>query len=148
MLLAAESQVITERWLAEARVARDSAAFALPPSALENMAGDVVEIELPGGPGKFRIDHVEQAGVQMLRAVRVEPRIYLPSDAVDDTAAARGFTQAVPVLPIFLDLPLLSGDELPWAPHLAITGTPWPGSVAVYMAPSDFGYKLKSYNFV
>ena len=142
VLLASEGRAIAERWLAEARVARDRAAFALPPSGLGNMAGDVVEIDLPGGPGTFRIDHVEQAGIQMVKAVRVEPRIYIPSDSADEIAVPRAFQPAVPVLPIFMDLPMLSGTEVPHAPHLAVTARPWPGTVAVFSAPEDNGYTL------
>jgi hypothetical protein len=45
---------------------------------------------------------------------------------------------------VFLDLPLLSGDEVEHAPHLAVAASPWPGSVAVYSSPSDTGYVLNS----
>ena len=33
----------------------------------------------------------------------------------------------------FLDLPMLTGDEVPGAPHLAVTARPWTGPVAVYL---------------
>jgi hypothetical protein len=46
----------------------------------------------------------------------------------------------VPVSPVFLDLPLLSGSEVEHAPHVAVTATPWPGSVAIYSAPGQDGY--------
>jgi hypothetical protein len=39
-----------------------------------------------------------------------------------------------------LDLPLMRGDEVPHAPHLAITAKPWPGSAAIYTSPEDVGY--------
>jgi len=48
------------------------------------------------------------------------------------------------VLATFMDLPLLTGDELAYAPHLAVTADPWPGSVAVYRAPEDNGYALSA----
>ena len=48
----------------------------------------------------------------------------------------------VPVFPLFLDLPLLKGDEVPHAPHVAVTARPWPGSAAVYSSGSDDGYAL------
>ena len=54
----------------------------------------------------------------------------------------RAFTAPVPVYPVFLDLPLLSGDEVPHAPHIAVTADPWPGSVGVWSAPADVGYEL------
>ncbi|MEM6478409.1 MAG: glycoside hydrolase TIM-barrel-like domain-containing protein, partial [Pseudomonadota bacterium] len=43
-LTRSEARVIAERWLAEAKVARDSAQFALPPSQAHLGAGDVVAL--------------------------------------------------------------------------------------------------------
>jgi hypothetical protein len=43
---------------------------------------------------------------------------------------------------VFLDLPLLAGQEIPHQPHLAVTATPWPGSVAVFSSHQDAGYQL------
>jgi hypothetical protein len=142
VLTQGEGRMICERWLAESRVARDRARFALPPSRLSTGAGDVVTLDMPGGPGAFRIDHVEEAGVQILEAVRIEPRIYEPSDTLDLGVRPRRHVPPVPVLPLFLDLPLIRGDEVPHAPHLAVTAKPWPGSVAVYSAAADAGYAL------
>ncbi|MCK4711787.1 MAG: host specificity protein, partial [Marinosulfonomonas sp.] len=36
----------------------------------------------------------------------------------------------------------MRGDEVEHAPHVAITATPWPGSVAVYSSSTDEGYGL------
>ncbi len=48
----------------------------------------------------------------------------------------------MPVTSIFLDLPLLRGDEQPQAPHIVATAQPWPGSVAVYQSGTDANYLL------
>ncbi|MFD1912128.1 baseplate multidomain protein megatron [Halodurantibacterium flavum] len=132
-----EARAISDRWLAESRVARDGLRFALPPSSGLG-AGDVVALN----GRRWRIDRVEQAGVLNVDAVRVEPGIYRPADAAEDAPRARAFVPPVPVLPVFLDLPLLHGDEVPHAPHLAVTATPWPGSVAVWSSDADHGYAL------
>ncbi len=138
VLTAGEARSIAERWLTEARVARDTARFALPKSALLLGAGDVVALE-----GKrYRIDRVEQTDAQLIEAVRVEAGIYQPSDGTDERVIPRGFTAPVPVFPVFLDLPLLNGDEVAHAPHVAVTADPWPGSVAVWSAAADAGYEL------
>ena len=138
----AEGAHIAERWLAEARVARDTVRFSLPPSALGFGAGDVVALALSEGTFSYRIDHVEQAGVQLIEAVRVEPAIYRASDSVEATVPMRAFVAPVPVYPLFLDLPLLTGQEVPHAPHLAVAASPWPGSVAVYDSGEESGYRL------
>jgi len=137
-----EARSIVERWLAESRVARDTAQFALPPSDLGIRAGDVVALPVKGGMANYRIDRVEQAEFQMLEAVRVEPETYAHSDAVETVVRPKAFVAPVPVDPIFLDLPLLSGSEEPHVPHVAATARPWPGTVAVYSATSDDGYAL------
>jgi hypothetical protein len=144
VLTRSEGRVITERWLAEARVARDRLRFALPPSALGILAGDVVALETGAGEERYRLDRIETAGVQVVEAVRVEPGMWEPSDASETAQRPRAFTPAVPVFPLFLDLPLMSGEEVAHAPHLAVTAEPWPGSVAAYASASDAGYALNT----
>ena len=143
-LTRAQAQGLVERWLSEARVARDGAKFALPPSLSHLGTGDVVALDLPEGMRRYRIDRVEQAGVLQVEAVRVEPGIYRTSDEAEDPATLRPFAAPVPVTPVFLDLPLMTGDEDPYAPHLAVTSTPWPGTVAVYSSDEDAGYELNA----
>jgi len=80
--------------------------------------------------------------LQIVEAVRIEPSLYAPGDVVEDPPALKPFVPPVPVTPLFLDLPLLGGDEVPHAPHLAATAAPWPGSVAVYKSSLDSNYDL------
>ncbi len=141
-LTATEGRAVVERWLAESRIARDGARFALPLSELALGAGDVVRLPNDDGEALYRLDHVEQAGAQMIEAVRVEPGVYPPSDREEEESTVRAFTPAVPAYPMFLDLPLMRGDEVEHAPHVAITATPWPGPVAVYSSATDDGYGL------
>lgn len=139
-----EGRQVVERWLTEARVARESVRFALPPSKMALGAGDVVRLPGDGGEGDglYRIDRVEQSGVQLIEAVRIEPEVYSPSEMPEDAPGLAGFVPPVPVLPLFLDLPLMSGDEVPHAPHLAVTASPWPGTVALYASATDDNYRL------
>lgn len=133
-----DGQGIVERWLSEARVSRDSARFALPKSQLRIGAGDVVQY----GGRRYRIDRLEQSESQLIEAVRIEPGIYSPSRSDGEAIVVRQFTPPVPVFPVFLDLPLITGNELPHAPHIAVGADPWPGSVAVWSAVTDAGYEL------
>lgn len=68
--------------------------------------------------------------------------VYLPSDRVEATTELRPFTPPVPVVPIFLDLPLLTGQEVPHAPHIVVGADPWPGSVALWSSSEDAGYEI------
>jgi len=138
-LTAAEGQAMAERWLAEARVARDSVKFSLPPSQRSLGAGAMVALE---DGSTWRIDRVEDRGARAVEAVRVEPSTHEPSEAVEEFAPTAEFVPPVPVSPVLMDLPLLSGSEVEHAPHLAVTATPWPGSVAVYGSSSMDGFTL------
>lgn len=137
-LTRSEGQRTVERWLAEARVARDAARFALPRSRLRIAAGDVVAYQAQ----RYRIDRVEQSDAQLLEAVRIEPGVYSPAVTGDEVISVRDFIPPVPVLPLFLDLPLMTGEEVPHAPHVAVTADPWPGSVAVWSSSQNSGFEL------
>ena len=145
-LTQSEGRQIAERWLTEARVSREHIRLALPPSQIALGAGDVIEMPGDGqeGPGLYRIDRVEQTDVQVVDAVRIEPQVYEPSDLNDELVQLRPFVSPVPVVPYFMDLPLLRGDEVPYAPYLAATAQPWPGAVAVYQSSTDSNYRLNS----
>jgi hypothetical protein len=134
-----EGQAVAERWLAEARVARDTLRFSLPPSMRPLGAGAMVAL---GDGSTWRIDRVEDRGARAVDAVRVEPSVFEPSEAVEELAPVSGFVAPVPVSPVFMDLPLLTGAEVEHAPHLAVTATPWPGTVAVYGSASPDGFTL------
>lgn len=142
LLTRPEGRQAVERWLSEARVSRDAVRFALPLSQQALGAGDRVRLPREAGDMTVRIDRVEQTTHQLIDAVRVEPDVYQPADFPDDPTPSRRFVTSGPVLPLFLDLPLTTGDEVPHAPHLAVTADPWPGDVAVYDAAEDAGYVL------
>lgn len=143
-LTRAEGQRTVERWLAEARVARDTARFVLPPSRAALGAGDVVELTHGALPGLYRIDRMESAGVLTADAVRIEGGVYAGSDESEERVIPRPFIPVAPVDAMFLDLPLMTGDEVPHAPHLAVAANPWPGTVAAYSSDQDAGYVLNT----
>jgi len=138
-LTRAEGQGMAERWLAEGRVAQDTLRFALPPSDRALGAGALVATD----DGRtWRVDRVEDRGYRQIEAIRVEPTTAIPSDEVEEVASFEAFVPPLPVTPIFMDLPLLTGDEVEHAPHLAVAADPWPGTAAVYSAPGPDGFTL------
>lgn len=153
VLTQAEARQVVQRWLSEARLARDKARFVLPPSALGLGVGDV--ITLPGPETEdsadqrsetrdvaYRLDRVEMGVAQTVEAVAITPETYRPARLVEVLPSGQGFEPPLPVLPLFMDLPLLTGAELAHAPHLAVTATPWSGAAAVYSSDSDAAYVL------
>ncbi len=141
VLLADEAQGIAERWLIEARVARDTLKLTLAPSVALG-AGDIFALDLPEGRQLWRIDRLDLTEAQEVLAVRVETGVNLPSDQQAAMPQMRPFATVSPVLPVFMELPLLLGSEDPHAPHLAVTSANWSGPVAVFAAAPDQPFKL------
>lgn len=140
LLTGAEARAIAERWLAEARVARDKLHFALPKSALAIRAGDIVSLS----GSNYRIDRQDNSDVQLIEAVRVDAGSYRAGPEVDDAPNRLSPATGLPTFPLFLDLPLLAGGEVPQSPHVAVSASPWPGPVAVWSAASDAGYNFNT----
>lgn len=140
MLTGSEARAMAERWLAEARVGQDGSRFALPRSQIDIGPGDVVAI----AGLRYRVDRSEAGALQLLDAVRVDPGAYVAGTYIDDTPTHLPNTAATPVYPVYLDLPLLTGEEVPHAPHVAVTATPWLGQVSIWSSASNDGYALNT----
>lgn len=76
-----------------------------------------------------------------LDAVRVGADVYNPALGGDDRVRIERFTSASPLATLFLDLPLLTGDEVPHTPHVAAASRPW-FRAAVHSSAEDAGYRL------
>ena len=137
-----EGARIVARWLQEARVGRDTAEFALPPSRADIGAGDVVALTARGITSLYRIDRIEEAGLRLAQATRVDAEIDRVQSGGEQAAVLQPFAGPIPAEMLFLDLPLMTGDEIAHAPYVAATGRPWPGSIALYGAPQDSDYTL------
>lgn len=138
VLTASEATIIAERWMTEARVGRDTARFALPRSQLGLGAGDIVGLN----GQSYRIDRIEQSDSQMIEAVRIDANVYEPASVTTPPRGWAPYLAPLPVYPLFLDLPLLTGAEVEHAPHACATVSPWPGPLAVWSSVSDDGYGL------
>ncbi|WP_386173823.1 glycoside hydrolase/phage tail family protein [Sulfitobacter sp. R86518] len=145
-LTRAEGHQTAERWLTEARVAREGVRLALPPSMMDVGAGDVIALPPDDGEGEalYRVDRVEMGEMSLIEAVRIEPEVYDPAPFDDELVALKPFVAPVPVNALFLDLPLLRGDEVPHAPHIAASARQWPGNVAVYASGGEANFRLNT----
>lgn len=131
---------MADRWLSEARVALSTAQFQLPPSRLSVTAGDVIGLNSGGSVELYRVDRMEEFSQRAVTAVRVEPGLYRSRIRAANLGRSRSFVAPSPAHVEFLDLPLLSGEEVAHAPYVAATKSPWTGSISVYSAANDFGY--------
>lgn len=137
-----EGRALAERALTEARAARERITLGLPPSGRGIGPGDILALTTEPD-ARFRIDKVTETGPRRIEAVRVAEAVHTPSDWVETLPRAVAPVVATPVLPLFLDLPLMTGSEQPEAPHLAISAQPWPGSAAVYASDRADGFALE-----
>lgn len=124
----AEARATAERWLAESRVARDTAQFELPPSFGKLGAGDVVSL----GTASYRIDRVDRRETLRVDAVRIELQHYISGDLVEQQQLGRPFTPPLPVFAAFLDIPNLQESDAPHAPYIVGFAQPWQGDVGVW----------------
>ena len=136
---------IAEVWLFEAWASRERAAFALPPSRLALEPGDLVALDANGRSRLLRITDIGEHGSRDIEARGVDPDVY--GGAVPAVRPSSGGGAGVIVgqpLVVFLDLPLLRGDEPPHAGYVAAAQVPWPGAVAFYRSPESSGFVLKA----
>ncbi len=133
-----EARSAAERWLAESRIGRETVRFGVGPSRTDLGAGDVVRFE--DRDGAWRIDRVEVAGARQVTAVRVDPAAYRQVGGEETVRSVRAITPAAPVLPVFMDLPMITGEEPSHAPRIAVAARPWPGTVAIHASNEDAGY--------
>lgn len=137
-----EAHGIAERFLAESSITRDTIELELAPSMRALKAGHLIRIGETSD--LWRIDRLEDGGGRKVQAVRTERAQYEPSDRVEDGSGRIRPLAPLPVDATILDLPLLTGEEVPYAPYIAVSGSPWPGTVAVHSSSDDANYRLNS----
>lgn len=131
VLTEGEAHLIAERWLTESRIARDTARFALPPSS-DLGAGDVLALDDGAAVSHWRIDRATLGLAREVEATRVEKTAYDRGETDRDGTALITFRPPAPVQAVLMDLPLITGEEVPHHPWIAATARVWPGLVAVH----------------
>ena len=136
VLTQGEGRGLSERWLTELRVARETVSFALPPSSTLG-AGDVVELDQAADGARYRIDRIEEAGLRLAEAVRIDPGTFTAAADAETVVAIPPTLAPLPVLSEVMDLPFIDGSEAVAAPWVVTASDPWPGSVAVFSRAGD-----------
>jgi hypothetical protein len=136
---------IAESWLFETWAARDRAQFALPPSLVAIEPGDVIALAGPGDPRHYRVTEIGDHGAREIDAIRIEPDVYTPIPATSRTPPPPQVSPSGPPAAVFLDLPLLLGNEPPDTGYFAAMLRPWPGAIALYQSPETSGFALRAF---
>ncbi len=136
---------LAESWLYETWAARERASFVLPPSRLGVEPGDALWLDVGGRQRLVRVTEVGDHGARSVEARGLDPDVYARAGAPERPAAiATGPATGQPEV-LFLDLPLLSGDEPVSAGYIAAAQSPWPGALAIYRSPETTGFQLKGF---
>jgi hypothetical protein len=134
---------IGPRLLQDAWMMRETGRFALPPSRLALDVADEIVLNANDRTHRLRIASIDDAGARNLETVATDPSIY---DSITGPSRAPGGVQSVAytgrAVAAFMDLPLLTGNETPWAPTVAAFASPWPGQVLVLKSAAESNYTL------
>ena len=138
------AQGIADGLLQDAWASRQQVQLRLPSRLMALEPSDVVDLVLPGSTLEIRITALTDGLGRGVDALSIQRAVYTGAEAAGRTPAiaptfAFGQSKAV-----FLDLPVLWGDEPPMAPRVAAAQSPWPGGVAVYRATDGIDFRLNT----
>ncbi len=136
---------LVESWLYETWAARERASFVLAPSRLAIEPGDALWLDVGGRLRLVRVTDVCDHGARSIEARGLDPDVYARTLAPERPAASVVVQATGQPEVLFLDLPLLTGDEPVNAGYIVAAQSPWPGALAVYRSAEETGFQLKSF---
>ncbi|RAI42615.1 baseplate multidomain protein megatron [Rhodoplanes roseus] len=142
-MLQADLAVVMERGEAERRAeirlqdmwaGRERVSFALPPSCLALMPGDVVALTVAGRRRLVEIQELVDAGTRAVTAQSIDPEVFSLPLPVRPRPTPRLPDPVGPAAVVALDLPTLPSDSGTVLTRVAVLSDPWPGPLAVWRA--------------
>jgi hypothetical protein len=138
VMYAAAEKLLREQW-----AARERLAFALPPSFITAEPGDLITIDTGARELRARIVDIRQGEALQIEALSHESGIYDELDAPDaESAPATGIIYGPPRLAL-MDLPMITGAEVPHAGAVAAFSDPF-GGVDFYRSPENTNFGLNT----
>jgi hypothetical protein len=124
-------------WLQDLWAGRETADFALPPSALALTPGDVIALDSGGRRRVLELRETVDTEQRRVRARAIDVDVFaLPAQTPRRPAPVLP-PPLGPVYAVLLELPTLPGDDPPVLAHLAVYANPWPGAVAIWRSLDD-----------
>ncbi|MBS0536871.1 MAG: glycoside hydrolase/phage tail family protein [Proteobacteria bacterium] len=119
-------------WLQDLWTARESASFAVPPSRLALMPGDVTALTVNGRRRLIEIEEVSDTEQRSLRARSIDPDVFGVALKPPAWRSVPPPPAVGPPLALALDLPTLTAESPAVLSRVAVFAAPWPGAVAVW----------------
>jgi hypothetical protein len=138
------AQPVAETQLFEAWSVRERFSFTLPPSRLAVEPGDVLTLTGNGLPQRVKVREIGDHGARDIEGRAFDAEVYRSSPSAGRQWATPPSVSTGQPVGLFLDLPLLRGDEPVEAGYVAASQSPWPGGVAVYSSPETTGFVLRA----
>lgn len=130
-------QRIADVTLRELWSRQESGTFALPPSKLALDPADILRLTEGGRDHVLRLERISDEGALACEAAGFEPTLYDARSGRDRVRQPEVPVGYVAPIFAFLDLPLITGNESPTAPHIAAHSVPWPGGVDLYRGATE-----------
>ncbi len=137
-----EAQGIVDVWLMDWWAQREKLEAHLAPSDIRFDPGDVLTFTLNGRTHTMRLSEISDSYARAAKAVATDRGIYKR----DFGTSIGGRAGSVPLhrrtTVEFMDLPLMTGEEAPHAPHVGANVVPWPGAISVFRSPTSSDFEL------
>lgn len=120
--------------LQDAWASRESATFALPPSRLALVPGDVIGFTVAGRRRLVEVRELVDAAARSVTARAIDPEVFsLPLPRLSWSAPVMAASAGPPHL-VVMALPTLPGDadDAPVLLRAAVFADPWPGPIAIW----------------
>ena len=121
-----------EIWLQDLWAGRESAEFALPPSALALTPGDVITLDAGGRQRMLELRATVDTEQRRISARSIDIDVFMLETEPPRRPPPLPPPPLGPVHAVVLELPTLPGDDPPVTAHLAVFADPWLGPVAVW----------------
>ncbi|MCB1487029.1 MAG: glycoside hydrolase/phage tail family protein [Bauldia sp.] len=131
---------LAEAVLQDLWAGREVYSLSLTNKALSLEPADVCDLTADGVSRTLLVTRIEDGLSRRIEARSIEPALLSPPPAEARTLELETVSLASPPEVLFLDLPLLSGDEPGYAPRVAVFAEPWTGPIAIAIGTPETGY--------
>ena len=138
------AQSIADVMLQETWVSRERAQVVVPPSLLFLEPTDVIRLMAHNRAYKFRIIGINDSGPRAMELMQIDTSIYDGVRGVDRNSTVPTPLIYGPPTTFYMDLPMLSDSDTPYAGYVAAFADPWPGAVFIYRSADTSGYVLNT----